>query len=47
MAADMQGRVLHDVFCVPSARNKYLISYESGPEHPAPLAKLLPPFRLR
>lgn len=38
---------MHTVFCVPSKPNTYLISHESGADHPAPLAKLLPPFRLR
>lgn len=42
-----QGRVLHTVFCIPSKPNTYLISHESGADHPAPLAQLLPPFRLR
>ncbi|CAK9779781.1 Aminomethyltransferase folate-binding domain-containing protein [Cutaneotrichosporon oleaginosum] len=41
------GRVLHTVFCIPSKPNTYLISHESGPGHIAPLATLLPPFRLR
>lgn len=41
-----QGRVLHTVFifCLP---DRYLIAHESPPNHPAPLAKLLPPFKLR
>ncbi|GMK56954.1 hypothetical protein CspeluHIS016_0307940 [Cutaneotrichosporon spelunceum] len=41
------GRVLHTVFCIPSRKNTYLISHESGPDHPAGLMQLLPPFRLR
>jgi folate-binding protein YgfZ len=39
--------VLHTVFCIPSRPNTYLISHESGAGHIAPLAALLPPFRLR
>ncbi|BEJ13415.1 hypothetical protein CspHIS471_0305890 [Cutaneotrichosporon sp. HIS471] len=43
------GRLLHTVFCIPSPtrKNTYLISHESGPNHPAGLMELLPPFRLR
>lgn len=41
------GRVLHTVFCVPvpNEPNSYLISSDAN--HPLPLHKLLPPFRLR
>jgi folate-binding Fe-S cluster repair protein YgfZ len=42
-----QGRVLHTAFIFLPRPDTYLISHESPPDHPAPLHKLLPPFRLR
>jgi hypothetical protein len=50
LPADDQGRVLHTVFIFIRKDTKiptYLISHESPANHPAPLAELLPPFRLR
>ncbi|KAI9632121.1 putative transferase CAF17, mitochondrial [Dioszegia hungarica] len=41
------GRVLHDVFIFPVQPDRYLITHESPPNHPAPLQKYLQPFKLR
>ncbi|RSH89489.1 ccr4 associated factor [Saitozyma podzolica] len=41
------GRVLHTTFIHPNGPQRYLISHQSSPDHPAPLPKLLAPFRLR
>ena len=39
--------MLHDVFIVTVSADSYLISHSSALDHPAPLEKFLPPFRLR